>query len=181
LVTGSRRADWIWPDNDSCSFRILISPAGRVRGLGAEASQLIIQHAFRTTRLQRIEIEVFAFNAREQHVYERSGFTCEGRRRDAHKIDDDYIDALTMSILRSENQADTPDHQFRAQEMTKGPCNYPHWEPLGNIVQVVHGPDRCDRHDSDLDLWPSLVGVCQSNVGDPARWASKTMVGEPSP
>jgi hypothetical protein len=85
-----------------------------------------------------------------------------------------------MSILRSGNQADTPDYQFRAQEMTKGPCNYPHGEPLWNIVQVVHGPDRWDRHDSDLGLWPRPVGVCQSEVGDPARWASKTMVGEPS-
>ena len=59
--------------------------------------------------MHRIELEVFAFNPRAQHVYERCGFTCEGRRRDAHKFDGDYIDALTMSILRSENQADIPD------------------------------------------------------------------------
>ncbi|WP_104197124.1 GNAT family N-acetyltransferase [Cryobacterium sp. M15] len=97
------------PDNDSCSFRILIGPTGRDRGLGTEATRLITQHAFQTTTLHRIELEVFAFNPRAQHVYERSGFTFEGKRRDAHKFDGDYIDALTMSILRSENHADTPD------------------------------------------------------------------------
>lgn len=96
-------------ETDSCNFRILIGPAGRDRGLGTEATRLIIQHAFRTTTLHRIELEVFAFNPRAQHVYERSGFTLEGRRRDAHKFDGEYVDALTMSILRSESQeADSP-------------------------------------------------------------------------
>ncbi|MBC7763359.1 MAG: GNAT family N-acetyltransferase [Candidatus Saccharibacteria bacterium] len=90
------------PENDSCSFRILIGSAGRDRGLGTEATRLIIRHAFRTTTLHRIELEVFAFNPRAQHVYERSGFTLEGRRRHAHKFDGEYVDALTMSILRSE-------------------------------------------------------------------------------
>ena len=90
------------PDNDNCSFRILIGPAGRDRGLGTEATRLIIRHAFRTTTLHRIELEVFAFNPRAQHVYERSGFALEGRRRHAHKFDGKYVDALTMSILRSE-------------------------------------------------------------------------------
>ena len=117
------------PDNESCSFRILIGPAGRDRGLGTEATRLIIQHAFRTTTLHRIELEVFAFNPRAQHVYEHSGFTFEGKRRDAHKFDGDYIDALTMSILRSENQADIPDSKSRAQDRTKGPRNYPHGNP----------------------------------------------------
>ena len=78
------------PENDSCSFRILIGSAGRDRGLGTEGTRLIIQHAFRTTTLHRIELEVFAFNPRAQHVYERSGFTFEGRRRDAHKFDGEY-------------------------------------------------------------------------------------------
>ena len=91
------------PENDSCSFRILIGPAGRDGGLGTEATRLIIGHAFRTTTLHRIELEVFAFNPRAQHVYERSGFALEGRRRDAHRFDGEYVDALTMSIIRSEH------------------------------------------------------------------------------
>ena len=94
------------PENDSCSFRILIGPAGRDRGLGTEATRLIVQHAFRTTPLHRIELEVFAFNPRAQHVYEGSGFILEGIRRDAHKFDGRYVDAIIMSILRPEIQPD---------------------------------------------------------------------------
>ncbi len=93
-------------ENDSCSFRILIGPAGRNRGLGTEATQLIVQHAFQTTPLHRIELEVFAFNPRAQHVYERSGFIIEGVRRDAHKFDGRYVDTIIMSILRPENPPD---------------------------------------------------------------------------
>ncbi|TFD52233.1 N-acetyltransferase [Cryobacterium frigoriphilum] len=91
------------PENDSCNFRILIGPAGRDRGLGTEATRLIIRHAFQATSLHRIELEVFAFNPRAQHVYESAGFALEGRRRDAHKFDNGYVDALTMSILRPES------------------------------------------------------------------------------
>lgn len=91
------------PENDCCSFRILCGPAWRDRGLGTEATRLIIRHAFRTTTLHRIELEVFALNPRAQHVYERSGFIIEARRRDSNRFDEEYLDALTMSILRPEH------------------------------------------------------------------------------
>src|SRR5262245_42214765 len=37
--------DWD-PDNQSCGFRILIGPAGRDRGLGTEATRLIVGYGF---------------------------------------------------------------------------------------------------------------------------------------
>ncbi len=64
--------------NDSCNFRILIGPQGRDRGLGTEAVQLITDHAFRTTGLWRISLEVYSFNLRARRVYERAGFETEG-------------------------------------------------------------------------------------------------------
>lgn len=94
-------------ENDSCNFRILIGPDGRNQGLGTEATKLALTHAFRHTTLHRVELEVFSFNPRAQHVYLQNGFTIEGRRRDAHKFDGEYVDALTMSILRPEYVAMT--------------------------------------------------------------------------
>ncbi|HVX47052.1 MAG TPA: GNAT family protein [Mycobacteriales bacterium] len=88
--------------NDTCGFRILIGPAGRDRGFGSEATRLIIDHAFDTTELNRIELEVFAFNPRARRVYEKAGFRYEGTRRDALKFDDEYVDAIDMAILRRE-------------------------------------------------------------------------------
>lgn len=88
--------------NNSCNFRILIGGDGRDRGIGSAAIRLLQDHAFSTTDLNRIELEVFAFNPRARQVYERCGFIFEGLRRAAHKFDGEYIDAIMMSMLRSD-------------------------------------------------------------------------------
>ena len=89
-------------DDQSCNVRILVGPRGRDRGLGSEAVRLVVAHAFATTDLHRIGLEVFAFNPRAQHVYERAGFVVEGRLRDAFRFDGERIDAVVMSLLRPE-------------------------------------------------------------------------------
>lgn len=48
--------------NGSCNLRILIGPRGRNRGRGSRAPAMLLEHAFGTTALRRIELEVFAFN-----------------------------------------------------------------------------------------------------------------------
>lgn len=86
----------------SCNFRILIGPAGRGRGLGTEATRLILDHAFATTELHRIELEVYSFNPRARRAYEKAGFVAEGVRRDALLFDGEWINAEVMSVLRSD-------------------------------------------------------------------------------
>ncbi len=93
--------------NDSCSFRILIGAAGRDRGLGSDATRLILTYAFATTRLNRIALEVYVFNPRAMRMYERVGFRSEGRLRAALKFDDAYIDAIVMSMLREDHGDET--------------------------------------------------------------------------
>jgi RimJ/RimL family protein N-acetyltransferase len=90
------------PDNDDCNFRILLGPAGRDRGIGSEATRLVVDHAFGSTGINRIGLEVYAFNPRARHVYEKAGFVSEGTRRAALKFDGRYVDAEVMSILRSD-------------------------------------------------------------------------------
>jgi RimJ/RimL family protein N-acetyltransferase len=93
--------DWD-ADNHSCSFRIAIGPNGRNRGLGSEAIRLIVDYVFEHLPINRIGLEVFAFNPRAIHVYERCGFTREGVIRSALYWDGEYHDAISMSILREE-------------------------------------------------------------------------------
>jgi RimJ/RimL family protein N-acetyltransferase len=88
--------------NQSCGFRILVGPAGRGRGLGSEVTRLVLDHAFSTTDLHRIELEVYAFNPRALHVYEKVGFVVEGRRRHALRYDGERVDAIGMAVLRHE-------------------------------------------------------------------------------
>jgi RimJ/RimL family protein N-acetyltransferase len=96
--------DWR-PDDDVCNFRILLGAAGRDRGIGSEATSLLIDHGFAATGLHRIELEVYAFNPRARRAYEKAGFMAEGIQREVFKFDGRYIDAITMSILRPEWEA----------------------------------------------------------------------------
>jgi RimJ/RimL family protein N-acetyltransferase len=59
--------------NRSCNFRILIGPAGQNRGLGTEATRLIVGHGFEHLGLHRVSLEVYAFNPRARRAYEKSG------------------------------------------------------------------------------------------------------------
>ncbi|GAB2709735.1 GNAT family N-acetyltransferase [Kitasatospora kifunensis] len=85
--------------NRSCNFRILLSASGRNRGLGTEATRLVLAHGFEQLGLHRIALEVYAFNPRARRVYEKVGFIAEGTLRDALHYDGQWIDATVMSIL----------------------------------------------------------------------------------
>ncbi|MGB3184449.1 MAG: GNAT family protein [Ornithinimicrobium sp.] len=85
--------------NQSCGFRILIGRVGRGRGLGTEATRLIIQYALGPMGLHRIGLEVYDFNPRARHVYEKVGFVHEGTGRDALLFDGQWIDVHYMAIL----------------------------------------------------------------------------------
>jgi RimJ/RimL family protein N-acetyltransferase len=93
--------DWD-PGNETCNFRILLGPSGQGRGLGTEATRLLLGYAFEHLPLHRIELEVYAFNPRAQRAYEKAGFVAEGRRRDALLYDGERVDAIVMSVLRPE-------------------------------------------------------------------------------
>ncbi len=88
--------------NASCNFRILIGPAGRDRGLGTEATRLILGHAFEALGLHRVSLEVYAFNPRGQRAYEKVGFVREGVRRDALRFDGEWVDSVLMAVLDHE-------------------------------------------------------------------------------
>lgn len=89
------------PANRSCGFRIWISGA-RDRGLGTEATRLVLTHAFEDQGLHRVELEVYDFNQRARHVYRKLGFVPEGTRRQALRFEDDWVDAHQMSMLAPE-------------------------------------------------------------------------------
>ncbi|MBR7837826.1 GNAT family N-acetyltransferase [Actinospica durhamensis] len=90
-------------DNRACGFRIcLIGPRAFGRGFGTEATRLILAHAFETVGVNRIELEVYSFNPRARHVYEKVGFVLEGTKRQALRWNGEWIDADLMAMLRSD-------------------------------------------------------------------------------
>lgn len=87
-------------DNRSAGFRIALgAPRWFGRGYGTEATRAVLDHAFGTAGLHRVELEVFAFNPRAQRAYEKAGFVTEGRRRDALLWEGEWVDAIVMGCL----------------------------------------------------------------------------------
>ena len=91
--------------NRSCGFRTLVGAAGRGRGLGTEATRLIVEHGLTTMGMHRISLEVYDFNPRARHVYEKVGFVLEGTQRHAVYRDGRHVDVHLMAILRGEWEA----------------------------------------------------------------------------
>ena len=96
--------DWD-PDNQCCNFRILIGPSGQGRGLGTEATRLIVGYGIEEIGLHRISLGVYAFNPRAQRAYEKAGFKVEGVLRDALLWDGEFVDEILMAVLASDWEA----------------------------------------------------------------------------
>jgi RimJ/RimL family protein N-acetyltransferase len=60
---------------------------------------LVVGYGFEELGLHRISLEVYSFNPRARHVYDKVGFVAEGVLRDALRWGDGWVDATLMSIL----------------------------------------------------------------------------------
>jgi [ribosomal protein S5]-alanine N-acetyltransferase len=72
------------------------------KGLGSEATALMMRHSFQTLNLNRLWLYVFEYNARGIRVYEKLGFRIEGRLRQDTFREGRYWDTLIMGVLREE-------------------------------------------------------------------------------
>ncbi|MEV7277011.1 GNAT family protein [Streptomyces sp. NPDC093111] len=88
--------------NESCGFRICFTPEGIGRGLGTEATRLMLGHAFDGLGLYRVWLEVYAFNPRARRAYEKAGFRAEGVLRGALRWEGERVDAPVMAVLAPE-------------------------------------------------------------------------------
>jgi RimJ/RimL family protein N-acetyltransferase len=99
-VLGLHRLDFL---NGSAEVGIGIGePDLWDQGLGTEAMSVVLDFAFGDLRFERIELEVFASNARARRAYQKLGFVLEGTRRRALYRHGAWIDLELMSVLRDE-------------------------------------------------------------------------------
>ena len=95
--------------NGSAGLGIMIGdPADTNQGYGSDALRALIAFGFGELRLERIWLDVYDFNARARHVYERVGFVEEGVLRHALYRDGAFHDDHRMAILREEWAAGRP-------------------------------------------------------------------------
>lgn len=75
------------------------------KGYGAEATRLMLQHAFETLNLNRVRLQVYETNARGRRLYEKIGFTQEGVLRQERYAQGRYWNAFLLAMLREEWEA----------------------------------------------------------------------------
>jgi RimJ/RimL family protein N-acetyltransferase len=72
------------------------------QGFGTRAMRLILKHGFENLNLHRIWLRVFENNQRALRSYEKTGFTIEGKFREAEFKAGKYYDVIIMSMLATE-------------------------------------------------------------------------------
>ena len=99
-TTGLHAIDWV---NRDAVFGIAIWDARWWnKGIGTEATHLMVEYAFDQLNLHRVQLEVYEYNERAITVYKKVGFVEEGRRRKQKFLHGEYYDTIIMGILREE-------------------------------------------------------------------------------
>jgi ribosomal-protein-serine acetyltransferase len=98
-VVGFHRIDWA---NRATSIGYWLAADRQGRGLITEAVRALVDYAFGSRGLHRIEIAAAVDNARSRAVPERLGFREEGVRRDAERHGERYLDLVVYALLESE-------------------------------------------------------------------------------
>jgi RimJ/RimL family protein N-acetyltransferase len=100
---GSLDLHEIGPTSGGAGLGIVIGdPADTSQGYGSDALRVLLDFGFGELRLERMWLEVFEFNERARHVYERLGFLHEATFRHAFFHGGRYVDLQRMAILREE-------------------------------------------------------------------------------
>jgi ribosomal-protein-serine acetyltransferase len=72
------------------------------KGIMTKATQALVDHAFKTLYLNRIEIQCGTENTKSSAIPERLGFVREGTLRDAEYLYDHYHDCHLYSMLKKD-------------------------------------------------------------------------------
>jgi RimJ/RimL family protein N-acetyltransferase len=86
-----------------CDVGIFIGDKDHLsKGYGTEAMNLTLDFAFNILNMHNVMLEVFAYNKRAIHSYEKCGFKVIGSRRESKEICGKRHDIVFMDILREE-------------------------------------------------------------------------------
>lgn len=100
---GEARLDRVDMNDLRANYAIgIYDPAMLGKGVGTEATLLVLQYAFHDVGLHRVGLRVVAFNERAIRSYQKAGFQIEGRERESCLVDGQRYDDVMMGLLASE-------------------------------------------------------------------------------
>ncbi len=79
-----------------------IAPAARGEGLAAPFIAQVLKAVFPDPAIERLELNVYTFNAAAIRLYDALGFVREGVRRSLARVGEERWDAVHYSMLRAE-------------------------------------------------------------------------------
>ncbi|MBG6334047.1 GNAT family N-acetyltransferase, partial [Pseudomonas aeruginosa] len=82
--------------------RIALAPSARGQGLGLPMLEALLAEAFADADIERVELNVYDWNAAARHLYRRAGFREEGLRRSATRVGRERWNVVLMGLLRQE-------------------------------------------------------------------------------
>jgi ribosomal-protein-serine acetyltransferase len=96
---GFHRVDWA---NRSTSIGYWIAADRQGRGIVTEAVRALVDHAFGTWKLERVEIRAEPANVRSRAIPQRLGFREEGTLRAVERHRDRSVDHVVYGLLATE-------------------------------------------------------------------------------
>ena len=98
-VIGFHGVSW---QHRSTSVGYWLAESAQGRGTKTRAVRTLVDHAFGTWRLHRVEIRAAVDNTRSCAIPERLGFIQEGVAREAERVGDRCVDLAVYSVLASD-------------------------------------------------------------------------------
>ncbi len=96
-------AVFLYKNDNNATFAIGIWDAACYsKGIGSEATKLVLEYAFLVLKLHRVDLKVLDYNKRGIRCYEKCGFKRDGVLRENAYIEGQYHSDIIMSILESE-------------------------------------------------------------------------------
>jgi RimJ/RimL family protein N-acetyltransferase len=80
-------------------YAIMVGPEFAGRGLGTDATRVMLRYAFHELGAHKVELETWAYNSRAERAYEKAGFVREGIRRAAVFHNGEFHDAILMGVI----------------------------------------------------------------------------------
>ena len=74
----------------------------RGKGIGTDATRVMLHYAFVDRGLHRVQLEVLATNAAAIRSYQKAGFREDGRMRESAWVRGEFVDEVYMSVLASD-------------------------------------------------------------------------------
>jgi len=100
---GSAELQHVSKEDRSAEYAIGIWDAENFsKGIGTEATKLVLGYAFNALKLHRIDLKVLDYNKRARKCYEKCGFKVDGILRESAFIEGAYHSDIVMSILEDE-------------------------------------------------------------------------------